>query len=59
MNKIPLEYWSVILRKKHTAIFYNYRNSQKTFDDFVYTGLNNFDFLETEFYSKGFEKFTE
>lgn len=59
MNKIPLEYWSVIQREKQTAIFYNYRNSAKTFDDFVYTGLNNFDFLETEFYSKGFEKFTE
>jgi len=59
MNKISLEYWSVILRNKNTAIFYNYRNSKKTFDDFVYTGLNNFDFLETEFYSKGFEEFTK
>jgi hypothetical protein len=59
MNKIPLQHWCVIQRDKHKAIFYNYRNSAQTFDDFVYTGLNNFDFLETEFYSKGFEKFTE
>ncbi len=55
MNKIPLEYWSVIHRIPKKSIFYNYRNSKEIFDDFKYTGLNNFDFLSTEFYTTGFE----
>lgn len=55
MNKIPIEYWSVIQRVPKKAVFYNYKNSKLTFDDFKYTGLNNFDFLSTEFYVKGFD----
>ena len=55
MNKIPLEYWSVIQRVHKKSLFYNYRNSKTIFDDFKYTGLNNFDFLSTEFYVTGFE----
>jgi len=54
MNKIPIRYWSVLERKPHTSIFYNYQNSKETFEDFKYTGLNNFDFLATDFYMKGF-----
>ena len=55
MNKIPLKYWSVIQRVPKKALFYNYRNSKATFDEFEYTGLSNFDFLATEFYIEGFE----
>lgn len=55
MNKIPLEYWSVIRRVPHKSLFYNYKNSKDTFEDFKYTGLNNFDFLSSEFYISGFE----
>lgn len=55
MNKIPLEYWSVIQRVPMKSLFYNYKNSEQIFDDFKYTGLNNFDFLSTEFYITGFE----
>jgi len=54
MNKIPLKYWSVIERYPKKSVFYNYCNSKETFDDFKYTGLNNFDFLATDFYIKGF-----
>lgn len=54
MNKIPLRYWSVIDRKPKTSIFYNFFNSQEIFEDFRYTGLNNFDFLATDFYMHGF-----
>lgn len=54
MNKIPIRYWSILNRKPKTSIIYNYRNSRDTFDDFKYTGLNNFDFLATDFYLKGF-----
>ncbi|MDR0824220.1 MAG: ATP-binding protein [Prevotella sp.] len=54
MNQIPLRYWSVIDRKYNKSIFYDYTNSKDTFEDFKYTGLNNFDFLSTDFYRKGF-----
>ena len=55
MNKVPLKYWSVIERVPKKSIFYNYRNSKEIFDDFKFTGLNNFDFLTSQFYIKGFE----
>jgi AAA15 family ATPase/GTPase len=56
MNKVPLEYWSVIQRVPKKSLFYNYKNSKETFDEYAYSGLSNFDFLATEFYIKGFEK---
>lgn len=59
MNKIPLQYWSVIKRLKNKAIFYNYKNSKHIFDDFAFTGLNNFEFFATDFYIKGFEDYTK
>lgn len=55
MNKIPLRYWSVIERKQNISIFHNYHNARDIFDDFKYTGLNNFDFLATDFYLQGFK----
>ena len=54
MNQISLKYWSVISRDRTKSIFYDYQNSKETFDDFKYTGLNNFDFLATDFYKEGF-----
>ena len=56
MNKIPLDYWSVIERIPKKSLFYNYRNSKETFDEYKYSGLSNFDFLATDFYLTGFEK---
>lgn len=55
MNKIPLRYWTVIQRMPKLSILYNYSNSKEIFDDFKYTGLNNFDFLATDFYLHGFD----
>lgn len=55
MNKIPLKYWTIIERLPKYSLFYNYVNSKDIFDDFKYTGLNNFDFLATDFYLHGFE----
>lgn len=54
MNQISLKYWSVISRDRTKSIFYDYRNSKEIFDDFKYTGLNNFDFLATDFFREGF-----
>lgn len=59
MNKIPLRYWTVIDREQSKSIFYNYENSKENFEDFKYTGLNNFDFLASDFYSKGFGEIEE
>lgn len=59
MNHIPLRFWSVIEREKNKSIFYDIVNSTEKFDDFKYTGLNNFDFLTTDFYKKGFGNIEE
>ena len=56
MNSVPLEYWSVIHRVGGKCRVFNYDNSRKIFDEFVYTGLSNFDFFATEFYEKGFDE---
>lgn len=50
MNKVPLEYWSLIKREKHKSVFYNYDNSRKVFDDFEFTGLDNFSFFSSNYY---------
>lgn len=56
MNKVPLEYWCVIQRTGAHCKIYNYKNCKQTFDEFKLTGLNNFDFLATEFYRNGLSK---
>jgi energy-coupling factor transporter ATP-binding protein EcfA2 len=59
MNNVPLKYWSVIRRTSGKAIFYNYKNSKETFDDFSLTRLNNFEFFSTDFFEKGFEEYVK
>ncbi|MFN8951361.1 MAG: ATP-binding protein [Aphanizomenon sp.] len=54
MNGVPLEYWSVIERKVGLTKLHNTHNSKEIFDDFKFTGLNNFDFFATQFYIEGF-----
>ena len=54
MNGVPLEYWSVIERTPGLAKLHNIHNSKEIFDDFKFTGLNNFDFFATQFYIEGF-----
>jgi energy-coupling factor transporter ATP-binding protein EcfA2 len=49
MNKVPLEAWSLLKRKGTRCWVYNYANSRVLFDEFKFTGLNNFDFLATDF----------
>jgi AAA15 family ATPase/GTPase len=54
MNKVPLEYWSVIQRVPNKALFYNYQNTESTFKKFKFTGLSNFDFLSSGFFAEDF-----
>ncbi|WP_437597755.1 AAA family ATPase [Sorangium sp. So ce590] len=62
MNSVPLEYWTVLSRGRAAhgngtqVKVYNYETHKKTFDEFAYTGLNNFDFLATRFFEEGLDE---
>lgn len=49
MNQVPLEEWSVLQRKGNHVQVRNYSNARKIFEDFKFTGLSNFSFLELDF----------
>lgn len=49
MNHVPLEYWTVLQREGKRCRVFNIQNSKEKFEDFKFTGLNNFDFFSTEF----------
>ena len=51
MNKVPLEEWSVMQRHGSHVQVRNYENSRKIFEEFRFTGLSNFSFLEMDFVS--------
>lgn len=48
MNSVPLEEWSVLQRKANHVIVKNHSNSKEIFEDFKFTGLSNFSFLELD-----------
>jgi hypothetical protein len=48
MNDVPLEYWTVLHRKAGVVQAFNSINAKKSFDEFEYLGLNNFDFFSGE-----------
>ena len=50
MNNVPLEYWSVLQRQGNKCKVFNYANSKKVFEDFEFTGLNNFDFFSSNYF---------
>jgi energy-coupling factor transporter ATP-binding protein EcfA2 len=52
MNSVPLESWSVLQRDGGKVAVRNYENSKQHFDNFKFTGLNNFDFLRYDFLSE-------
>jgi hypothetical protein len=49
MNNVPLEYWSVIIRRGNVSEIYNYNNAKEIFDEFKLTGLNNFDLYSSDY----------
>lgn len=51
MNSVPLTEWLVLQRLGGKVRVRNYENSKKLFDDFRFTGLSNFSFLEMDFIS--------
>jgi energy-coupling factor transporter ATP-binding protein EcfA2 len=48
MNSVPLENWLVLHRKGQRVRGFDYENSKDVFDQFQYSGLNNFDFFSNE-----------
>jgi energy-coupling factor transporter ATP-binding protein EcfA2 len=51
MNSVPLEEWSVLQRQGGRVKVRNYDNSREVFEEFKFTGLSNFSFLEMDFIS--------
>jgi energy-coupling factor transporter ATP-binding protein EcfA2 len=51
MNRVPLEEWSVLQRHGNHVKVLNYDNSREIFEEFKFTGLSNFSFLEMDFAS--------
>ena len=49
MNAVPLEAWTVLRRAGQKIRVYNYTNSKGRFDQFKFTGMNNFDFYAYNF----------
>ncbi|MDR0730720.1 MAG: AAA family ATPase [Treponema sp.] len=56
MNVVSLQYWQVIQRNGGECRVFNYRNSREKFDEFEYMGLNNFDFLATDYINSEWKK---
>jgi energy-coupling factor transporter ATP-binding protein EcfA2 len=56
MNRVPLEEWSVLQRRRNRVTVLNYANSKELFEEFKFTGLSNFSFLEMDFASQPTEK---
>jgi ABC-type multidrug transport system ATPase subunit len=55
MNAVDIEHWAVIVREGNKISLFNYENSKEIFEEFKYTGLNNFDFYASEFFKSGFK----
>lgn len=53
MNHVPLEEWSFLRRTGSDVSVMNYGNSRGTFEEFKFTGLSNFSFLEMDFANGG------
>jgi ABC-type multidrug transport system ATPase subunit len=54
MNAVDIENWAVIVREGNKISLFNYENSREIFEEFKFTGLNNFDFYASEFFKSGF-----
>lgn len=46
MNEVPLSEWAVLVRTSNHVTVRNQNNSREVFEEFRFTGLSNFSFLE-------------
>jgi hypothetical protein len=56
MNNTDLEYWNVIIRDKGIISLVNKKKDPILFEQFRFTGLNNFDFFSTGYYKGEFNE---
>ena len=56
MNAVDIEHWAVIVREGNKISLFNYENSREIFEEFKFTGLNNFDFYASEFFKSGVQR---
>jgi AAA15 family ATPase/GTPase len=56
MNTVDIENWAIMHRDGNKISLYNYENSREIFEEFKFTGLNNFDFYASEFFKTGFSE---
>ncbi|MFO7671875.1 MAG: AAA family ATPase [Bacteroidales bacterium] len=54
MNAVDIKHWAVIMREGNKISLFNYENSREIFEEFKFTGLNNFDFYASGFFKSGF-----
>ena len=52
MDAVDIKHWNVLQREGKTITSINYKNNQKLFDDFKFTGLSNFDFFSSNYLQK-------
>lgn len=55
MNAVPLESWTCLRRTGGKVEILNHINAKNLFDEFKLTGLSNFDFLTTGYFSESDE----
>lgn len=56
MNAVDIQNWAVLMREGNKISLFNYENSKEIFEEFKFTGLNNFDFYASEFFRSGFSE---
>jgi ABC-type multidrug transport system ATPase subunit len=56
MNAVDIQNWAVLMREGNKISLFNYENSKEIFEEFKFTGLNNFDFYASEFFKSGFNE---
>jgi hypothetical protein len=50
LNAVDVRYWNILERAGGEVTSFNYANSREAFDEFLMTGLNNFDLLRDRMY---------
>lgn len=49
MNSVSINDWNIISRRDNKIISHNYQNSKKLFDEFKFTGMNNFQLFASDY----------
>lgn len=56
MDVVDLNYWSILQRDGSKVSAINHKNHPELFEDFSFTGLNNFDLLSSDFIARHNDK---